>query len=47
MPDYSVEEAYRLWKDGELAIIDVREQSEAEITRVEGVPLIPMSELLG
>lgn len=47
MPDYSVDEAYRLWKDGELAIIDVREESEAEVTRVEGVPLIPMSELLG
>ena len=46
MPDYSVTEAYRLWKDGELAIIDVREESEHEATRVEGVPLIPMSVLL-
>jgi rhodanese-related sulfurtransferase len=46
MPDYDVAEAYRLWKDGALAIIDVREESEAEVTRVEGVPVIPMSELL-
>jgi rhodanese-related sulfurtransferase len=46
MPDYSVAEAYRLWQDGELAIIDVREESEVEVTRVEGVPVIPMSELL-
>ncbi len=46
MPDFSVTEAFRLWTDGELAIIDVREETEHEVTRVEGVPLIPMSELL-
>lgn len=46
MPDYTVSEAYRLWTRGALAIIDVREQPEHDATRVAGVPLIPMSELL-
>jgi rhodanese-related sulfurtransferase len=46
MPDYSVTEAYRLWSEGQLAIIDVREQPEHDASRVAGVPLIPMSELL-
>lgn len=46
MADYSVTEAYRLWSAGELAIIDVREQAEHDATRVDGVPLIPMSEFL-
>ena len=39
-------EAHRLWSAGELVIIDCREEAEHEATRVEGVPLIPMSELL-
>jgi rhodanese-related sulfurtransferase len=46
VPDYSVAEAYRLWTEGALAIIDVREQAEHDETRVDGVPLIPMSGLL-
>ena len=46
MPDYSVEEAHRLWTRGELAITDVREQTEHDETRVAGVPLIPMSGLV-
>lgn len=44
--EYSVTEAHRLWTQGELAIIDVREQTEHDETRVEGVPLIPMSGLV-
>ena len=39
-------EAHRLWSAGELAIVDCREEAEHEATRVEGVPLIPMSEFL-
>lgn len=39
-------EAHRLWTEGELAIIDVREQTEHDATRVEGIPLIPMSGLM-
>lgn len=39
-------EAHRLWTEGAIAIVDVREQSEHDATRVEGVPLLPMSELL-
>ena len=39
-------EAHRLWSEGALTIIDVREQAEHDATRVPGVPLIPMSELL-
>lgn len=46
MPDYSVAEAHRLWSEGALAIIDVREQAEHDETRVAGIPLIPMSALL-
>lgn len=47
MSDYSVTEAHALWSAGELTIIDVREQDEHAAVRVEGVPLIPMSELMG
>lgn len=45
MSDLSVAEAHRLWSAGELAIIDVREQREHDATRIDGVPLVPMSEL--
>lgn len=44
--DYSAVEAHSRWKAGELVIIDVREQNEHDATRIDGVPLIPMSELL-
>jgi rhodanese-related sulfurtransferase len=47
MADLTVREAHAAWQAGELAIIDCREQDEHEATRVEGIPLIPMSELLG
>ncbi len=47
MPDLTVEEAHRLWSAGELVIVDVREEAEHAATRVEGVLLLPMSELLG
>lgn len=46
MADLTVEEAHRLWSAGELAIVDVREEREHAATRIEGVPLLPMSELL-
>ncbi len=39
-------EAERLWRAGALAIVDVRERSEYETTHVDGMPLVPMSELL-
>lgn len=44
--EYSVTEAHRLWSEGALAIIDVREQTEHDETRVEGIPLLPMSGLV-
>ena len=44
--DVSVGEAHRAWAAGELAIIDCREEDEHDATRIEGVPLIPMSEFL-
>ncbi len=47
MSDYSVTQAHAMWSAGELVIIDVREGDEHEATRVEGVPLIPLSELRG
>lgn len=46
MIEHSVAEAHRLWSEGALAIIDVREQAEHDATRVAGIPLIPMSGLL-
>jgi len=44
--DLSVHEAHAAWQAGELAIVDCREQDEHAATRVDGVPLIPMSEFL-
>ncbi len=44
--DYSPKEAHAKWVAGEVVIIDVREQLEHDTTRIDGVPLIPMSELL-
>lgn len=46
MSEYSVAQAHALWSAGDLTIIDVREDDEHEATRVAGVPLIPMSELM-
>ena len=46
MAELSVAEAQRLWAAGELAIIDCREEPEHQATRIVGVPLIPMSEIL-
>ncbi len=46
MTELSVAEAHRLWSAGELVIVDVREQPEHDATRVPGMPLVPMSELL-
>ena len=46
MIELTVQEAHRRWSAGELAIIDCREEPEHEATRVDGVPLVPMSELL-
>ena len=46
MADLSVNEAHRMWIVGELAIVDCREEAEYEATRVPGMPLLPMSELL-
>jgi len=47
MADLSVAEAHRLWTAGELAIVDCREQAEHDATRIAGVPLVPMSQLVG
>ena len=46
MADIDVTEAHRRWQAGELVIVDCREEAEYDATRVEGVPLIPMSEFL-
>ena len=40
-------EAHSRWAAGQLRIIDCREQDEYETSRIEGVALIPMSELAG
>ena len=36
-------EAYDAWRAGDLTIVDIREEGEHELTRIPGVPLIPMS----
>ncbi|HSJ73074.1 MAG TPA: rhodanese-like domain-containing protein [Miltoncostaeaceae bacterium] len=46
MRELTVQEAHSAWRAGELAIVDCREQNEHDATRIDGVPLIPMSELL-
>lgn len=46
MADLDVAEAHRLWSEGALAIVDVREEPEHAATRIAGVPLVPMSEIL-
>ena len=46
MSDISVTDAHARWSAGELSIVDVREQNEHDATRVEGMPLIPMGEIL-
>ena len=46
MTELAVQEAHAAWSAGELAIVDCREQDEHDATRIEGVPLIPMSEFL-
>jgi rhodanese-related sulfurtransferase len=43
---YTAREAHEAWEAGELIILDVREVDEHAFTRVPGVPLLPMSELL-
>jgi rhodanese-related sulfurtransferase len=45
--ELSAQEAHAAWTAGEAAIIDVREENEFDAVRVPGVPLIPMSELIG
>jgi rhodanese-related sulfurtransferase len=46
MADIDVTAAHRRGAAGDLVIIDCREEQEHEATRVDGVPLIPMSEFL-
>ena len=45
MKEISPADAHARWKAGELSIIDVREQDEYDRTHVEGMTLIPMSEM--
>jgi len=40
-------DAHASWAAGELRIIDCREQDEHDVARIDGVALIPMSELAG
>jgi rhodanese-related sulfurtransferase len=44
--ELEVRDAFTAWRAGELVIVDCREQHEHEATRIDGVPLIPMSEFL-
>jgi rhodanese-related sulfurtransferase len=44
--ELTVREAHAAWQAGELAIVDCRERVEHDATRIDGVPLLPMSEFL-
>jgi len=46
MKVYTPTEAHAAWRAGEVAMIDCREEVEHEVTRIPGVPLVPMSEFL-
>jgi rhodanese-related sulfurtransferase len=43
--EYTAREAFEAWQAGSVAIIDVREEREHVVNRIEGVPLVPMSEI--
>ncbi|MDX6645498.1 MAG: hypothetical protein QOK40_1225 [Miltoncostaeaceae bacterium] len=45
MREYTAREAFEAWQAGSVAIVDVREEKEHVVTRIDGVPLVPMSEL--
>ena len=44
--DMTPQQAHAAWSAGEVTIVDVREQAEHDATRIPGIPLLPMSELL-
>lgn len=46
MRELSAQDAHAAWVAGEVALVDVREQTEHDAVRISGVPLIPMSEFL-
>lgn len=46
MADIDVTEAHRRWAAGDLVIIDCREEQEYDVSHVDGIALIPMSEFL-
>lgn len=46
MRNVSPHEAHAAWSAGTLAIVDCRELVEHEVTRIAGVPLVPMSEIV-
>lgn len=45
MKEMTPQQAFDAWKAGDVAIVDVREQDEYDATRVDGVPLVPLSEI--
>jgi rhodanese-related sulfurtransferase len=45
MREYTAREAFEAWQAGSVGIIDVREEPEHVLNRIDGVPLVPMSEL--
>ena len=47
MQEMTPQAAFDAWQAGDVAIVDVREQDEYDTTRVDGMPLIPMSEFGG
>jgi len=46
LSDITVADAHARWSEGALSIVDVREHDEHDATRIDGVPLIPMGEVM-
>jgi rhodanese-related sulfurtransferase len=46
MEDMTPQQAHDAWSAAQVTIVDVREQAEHDATRIPGVPLLPMSELM-
>ncbi len=45
VPQIDVHDIYEKWKQGEISLVDVREQSEYDLGHIEGIALIPLYQL--
>ncbi len=45
MKEMTPQQAFDAWKAGDVSIVDVREQDEYDAAHVDGMPLVPLSEI--